>query len=300
MNDELYLLYIHINKINQKCYIGITKRDPKIRWGTNGNGYKQQPKFYNAIEKYGWDNFLHIILLDNLSEEEAIELESEYIEKYNSINNGYNILPKGIQSYPRNKPVYCKTTNTLYNSIKEAATAINTTSTYIIDNCKGKTSTIKGYDFYYWDINNNKIIDKPIFIKKVPKNAEPVLCIETNQIFPSVNECGRTLELDPSGLNKALNGTRNGINGLHFIRVKDLPNTNLIEILCKKTGKNRKIYCKETKQIFDNLQEASIFCQRTPQSVMKNCQGKLKSCGGYHFQYYEDFLRAQGDEEESE
>lgn len=35
-----YIVYAHINKENGKSYIGITSRDPNIRWGLNGNGYK--------------------------------------------------------------------------------------------------------------------------------------------------------------------------------------------------------------------------------------------------------------------
>ena len=300
MKSDNYSLYIHLNKINDKAYVGITCREPQIRWGSNGAGYKDQPKFYNAIKKYGWDNFFHIILLTGLNEDEAFELETEFINKYNAIENGYNILLEGIKSYPRNKPVYCKTTNKLYESIKAAAQDIQTTATSIIENCKGRNSTVKGYDFYYWNKEKQCIIEKPVFIKQQPKNAEPVLCIEMNKIFPSVNACEKELNLDKSGLDKALSGKRNGVKGLHFVRLKDLPNINLIELLCKRTGACRKVYCVETQQIFASLSEASAFCGRSNQTVMKNCQGKLKTCGGYHFQYYEDFLRAQGDEEEEE
>ena len=298
--NKNYTLYIHINKINNKCYVGITNRKPEIRWGLNGNGYKNQPKFYNAIQKYGWDNFYHIILFSNLSQNEALTLETEHIQKYNSIKNGYNILLKGIQSYPRNKPIYCKNLNKIYSSIKEASLDLHIDSSAIIENCKGRRSPIKGNDFYYWDNINNTIIDKTPFQKKKPNNIEPVLCIELNKVFPSINDCAKELQIDESGLDKALNGSRNGIKGMHFVKIKDLPNINLLELLCKKTGKERKVYCMETQQIFNSLQDAANFCNKTPQSIMKNCQGKTKTCGGYHFQYYDIFLRYKGDMEEDE
>ena len=48
-----YIVYIHRNKINDKKYIGITKRTTIERWGSNGQRYKKSnPYFYNAIEKY--------------------------------------------------------------------------------------------------------------------------------------------------------------------------------------------------------------------------------------------------------
>ena len=62
-------LYVHTNKITNEKYIGITSQKCENRWGINGNGYKLQPKFYNAIQKYGWENFKHEILYQNLSKE---------------------------------------------------------------------------------------------------------------------------------------------------------------------------------------------------------------------------------------
>ena len=82
---------MHKNKINGKVYIGITYQNVKYRWRKNGVGYKKQ-KFYNAIKKYGWDNFEHIILFENLTFEESCLKEQELIKKYNSNNRkyGYN------------------------------------------------------------------------------------------------------------------------------------------------------------------------------------------------------------------
>ena len=140
---ENFKVYVHINKNNNKAYVGMTKQNPEYRWGSQGQGYRVQPKFYNAIQKYGWNNFEHLILADNIkSEEEALEIESYYIEIYDSIENGYNILPKGIVSYPRSKPVFCITTQTKYNSIKEAAEKTGCLPTAIIENCKGLKNEI--------------------------------------------------------------------------------------------------------------------------------------------------------------
>lgn len=90
-NNE-YILYMHINKINDKKYVGITCQTPSQRW-RKGKGYRKNKHFHNAIEKYGWDNFYHLIIKDNLTKEEAKLLEIQYIEKYSSNNSdyGYNL-----------------------------------------------------------------------------------------------------------------------------------------------------------------------------------------------------------------
>lgn len=48
-NMDKYLVYLHINKLNKKVYVGITKHDnPELRW-RNGYGYAKCIKFYKAI-----------------------------------------------------------------------------------------------------------------------------------------------------------------------------------------------------------------------------------------------------------
>lgn len=95
MNE--YIVYKHTNKINQKVYIGLTCQKPYQRW-KGGHGYKPKGKaetsyFYNAILKYGWENFSHEILFTGLTKEEAERIEIELIAKYKSDlrEYGYNI-----------------------------------------------------------------------------------------------------------------------------------------------------------------------------------------------------------------
>ena len=88
---QLCTVYCHVNKINGKRYVGITSYPVSVRWN-NGNGYKHNAHFTNAIKKYGWENFEHNILAVNVSESEAKELEKKYISEYKSNNSlfGYN------------------------------------------------------------------------------------------------------------------------------------------------------------------------------------------------------------------
>ena len=90
-----YIVYMHISPSNKR-YIGITSRNINDRW-RNGKGYEKQKYFYRAIEKYGWDNFQHIIIAKELTKEVAEWLEIELIKIWNTTNKekGYNIMEGG-------------------------------------------------------------------------------------------------------------------------------------------------------------------------------------------------------------
>lgn len=92
----MYTVYCHVNKINGKRYVGITGRTVEKRW-LNGKGYQGNVHFNNAIKKYGWDNFEHQIIVENLTKEEAEKMEIHLIKKWNlqDQKNGYNIASGG-------------------------------------------------------------------------------------------------------------------------------------------------------------------------------------------------------------
>lgn len=98
-NDKMFKVYIHLNKINNKAYIGQTCQTLNKRWG-NGSCYKHSPHFYAAIQKYGWDNFEHIIWADNLTQEQANIVEKKLIALFDTTNNklGYNCRVGGDNS----------------------------------------------------------------------------------------------------------------------------------------------------------------------------------------------------------
>ena len=90
---ETWVVYVHTLILDGRKYIGQTN-DIKVRW--KPSAYKNSIKFYNAIQQYGWNNFTHEVLYDNLTLEEANELEEKLIAEYDTINNGFNLDSGGL------------------------------------------------------------------------------------------------------------------------------------------------------------------------------------------------------------
>lgn len=123
---------MHVNKANGKKYIGITSQSAKGRW-KRGAGYKQQKRFYCAIQHYGWDGFDHYVLFDSLSKEEAEVKEEELIKEHrsNDLSFGYNIENGGR-------------TNKLSDEQKEHLRIVNTGKKHTEETKKKMSESHKG------------------------------------------------------------------------------------------------------------------------------------------------------------
>lgn len=162
-----YSVYVHINPINGKKYVGCTSRKPEVRWGKDGKGYRNNEEFYEDIIKYGWNNFIKVVLYEGLEKNHAEAVETELIYLFNSMEEGYNRSYgsglKGMEGelnhmYKRrgknnpnygkkrsnetkikmSKPVICITTGEIFNSIKEASGYYNIHEGNLSCCCQGK------------------------------------------------------------------------------------------------------------------------------------------------------------------
>ena len=168
--NKHHKLYVHINKANGKRYFGITgQKKAEDRWN-NGKGYKGL-YFYDDIVAYGWNNFEHIVLFDNLTKEEAELLEQMYIALYNTTNPkfGYNIALGGkfnrrrTIEYEDTIGVYCIELNKYFNSLTEAGEYIGYTDysiSGVLELLHGitKTPIVGGYHWIYAEDIEQEIV----------------------------------------------------------------------------------------------------------------------------------------------
>lgn len=228
-----YKVYMHINRINQKKYIGQTKQSLSRRFRTNGEGYLHCTAFYNAIQKYGWDNFDHILIQDGLTAEEANNLEKQLIEQYQTTNQnyGYNISFGGEQfinsqqlsEYNRQRwlegvydnlktAVYCVELNQFYESAIAAERDTGIDNSGIQKVCKKQlkyAGIYKGQPLHWiyadqvTDENINELKNKKEILKGV---GIPIYCPELNQLFSSASEAQKIVKVDASFIRKAATG----------------------------------------------------------------------------------------------
>ena len=205
-----YIVYKHTNKINGKSYIGITGINPVKRW-RNGLGYYCQPKFFNAIKKYGWNNFSHEILEFGLSKEHACQVEKELIEHFNSIENGYNVSPGGnsmvctervsVDKYdPYTGNLICT-----YPSITLAAEDVNASDSHITEACQGKHYVIAGFGWTY----HGEKYQKPNTVARRKLSVQKI-DIETGEVlrtYSSAKEAALDCSLSTSMICMCCNGT---------------------------------------------------------------------------------------------
>ena len=96
-----YFIYRIANKVNGKCYIGYTAREPLFRWWEHFQ-HSSLP-IGKALKEEGIENFTFEVLEKHLKNEKTIEemhgIETCYMNQYDSIRNGYNCMVSKNEDY---------------------------------------------------------------------------------------------------------------------------------------------------------------------------------------------------------
>lgn len=201
-------IYMHRNKINGKVYIGQTSQSLSKRFGNNGNGYKTSSKFYKAIQKYGWDNFDHIILYDNLTPEEADTLEKQLIQYYHATDDqfGYNLQSGGTEHHFQSEETKIKIGNA--NKISQKGKKWSDQQHQkMAGRFTGKNNPFYGKHHSeqsrklisehrkgiatFTGKHHTEITKQQISEHRKGQGGKPVICLETNEIFNCMMDAAR-------------------------------------------------------------------------------------------------------------
>lgn len=242
----MYKIYMYTNNINGMIYIGQTRNSLEKRAQAGGQNYKECPYFWNAIQKYGWDNFTPTILKDNLTCEEANVYEEYFISLYNSTNRdiGYNICLGGNN-------------HTMSDEQKR-----------IISEKAKLRYTNPTCNPMYGKKHSEESINK-MKSKKMGEN-NPMYGTHMSE------ELKEHLSKMFTGTNITNRKTPYSEEELETRRKKMKDNSKLWE---------RKIRCIDDDIIFDTLTDAAKFYNRSIASICDVCKGRSHTCAGKRFEY---------------
>lgn len=248
--EKIYKVYKHTlpmsvsGKENDMVYIGLTSINPENRW-RNGLGYWQNKYFYNAIKKYGWDNFEHIIVADCLTKTEAENMEINLICQYDSANRlyGYNLDLGGssIGKHSDNakekirlansKPIMCIETGEYYRSTVEAMeiTKISTIKKHLLGEFDYAGKLADGTKLHWTHCDED--VNREYTTSSI---VAPSCCVTVNGVYK------KTIDVTIEDLYNLINEFINKNNRLPLMREctldNNLPQQRIIMKLLKKNN----------------------------------------------------------------
>lgn len=222
----MYYVYKHTNMTNGKVYIGVTSQKPSRRWH-GGSGYRDQPVFWNAIQKYGWEGFSHEILHQGLSQSDAFRLEQEYIEQYKSSEReyGYNISGGGIdstrftQSYreklsasvKRRPPVSAETKLKLSMARRGKKLPPRTE-----EHCRKLSEALTGREFSEEHCRHISESKRGKYTMSDNPRAKCVRCVETGKVYSCMKEATAELGINNHNISSVCKGKLKTAGGFHW------------------------------------------------------------------------------------
>ena len=202
------------NNINHQIYIGQSYNIEK-RWrehlhdSINENNKDFNMVIHKAIRKYGRENFSFSII-EKCSKEELNDKEIYWIKFYDSYYHGYN-CSKGGNNYDHLGKIvqlYDFDGNyiTEYPSIKDTAINLKRSYNVVCQVLYGQRKSCAGFQLKFKD--DLKIIKKYQSnqggckkVYQIDKNTNKIL-----NVFYSVNEAARKINLDTSSISKVCRG----------------------------------------------------------------------------------------------
>lgn len=307
-------IYLFINKINNKVYVGQTYNKYTERW-TAHRISTDTYYFHRAIRKYGWDNFnkyvveqseSYIINEDNINivNKWLDEREQYYIKLFDSNNRdkGYNSTSGGKTNYPEFTQIINKTKEKksnskkveqydlngnlikVWNSVKEIYTTTQFKNDGISDCSKGLREFYKGYKWKIIDHEKQELNYKPITAPK------PILQYDLNgnfmQEFESGTSVKRLLGIDDHLVRGCCNKVYNTSKGFVWIFKNEnsiLPKLPLEELESRNLDKRviQKSLDGNIIKIWNTSTEASKALNLNSNGISKCARGKSKSSQGF-------------------
>lgn len=322
--DNKWTVYVHISPSN-KYYVGITSKKPKERW-RNGDGYKKNEYFYRAIQKYGWNNFIHEIISEHLTKNEACDMEKLLIKKLNSsdYHHGYNISSggssgkSGVPTSQLQKDVTSKRLKELWENEEYRINETEKLRSLHNDEWKKNQSSkikekwkdpkarekyIHSFKLSYKKRKDEGLVREPLYGSD-NYNSKKIVCLNTDELFGSIIEAEMKYHTYKGGISEVCNKRRKSVgidnNGLkivwvfydEYIKLSKNEIQKMIDDVNKPIYKIEKFVVNiEDNKIYSSQSVASqYYFINSPCNIGGACRKGTKS-GGFHWKFYTDYLK---------
>lgn len=293
-----YFIY-KLTAPNGKIYIGqainINRRFSSYR---NLN-CKNQPKLYNSIKKYGWENFKKEILFDGvISQIQINEIETKYISKY--IKNGLNLCEIGSGGNYKKGSEHFASKSVLqinkkfeivseFESGTDAAEHNNIPQSCISLSCRTNNPFSHGY---YWrfkeEYNKRELID---IVNSPHPSSERIIQLNKNGEFirywDSQYKASKELNINQANIWRVLNGEGMTCGGFKWIRELDYINNTQPQFKYKTKGKSIIVKNLQGEIIgkFNSIKDTSLTLKVDRSSIIRQLKNNINKPKKYIYEY---------------
>ena len=224
--EKLYKIYRYTSP-SGKIYIGTTHQNLERR-ARNGENYRECRLFYEAIQKYGWKNFIVDILDTSINQDEAFLLEQFYISKYKSNDSryGYNLASggrKGCKQHQStikiNSEKHRGKKHPMSDSTKQkiSLARIGKPGPHFTEEQRKQFSeSRKGVPFTPEHCKHISESKKGMVVRSANPKARKVQCVETGEIFDCMADAGEWASCSNHNISSVCNGRLKTSGGYHW------------------------------------------------------------------------------------
>ena len=210
------IIYKATNENTSQVYIGSTtdSLDQRKLDHNERADREEAGKFYEAIHTYGAEHFKWETIDTAENVDELALKEQQYIKEFKANEKGYNSDCGG--GFKKSVYQYCTETGRQlkkFNSLEEAANAVNSSKSNISSACLGNSRSAKSFYWSYLNQEHYKTTDKRLKCVKQKSQSGKVI-----QEFKSIAEASRQTGISKSCIAKTVRGEKQYAGGFLWVK----------------------------------------------------------------------------------
>lgn len=159
----------------------------------------------------------------------------------------------------------------------------------ILHDLREKVSEIEEADGNYWARHPDFAV--PVFGPRDTRydpsrsnTPRKVICLDTKEVFDSVNEAARQIGASEGNLWSVCAGHRGATKGLRFAFLDDFESGEL-PVFEAYSGTRKMVQCVDTGEVFKSINDAAEAKGVSASKITAVCRGRRKSTGGLRWEY---------------